>query len=530
MSRPRALVVSLLTSMLLTIPAVARAEPIAITILAPVQGETVGAIVPIAAETAGAVTTVAFDVAIGADPMWIPIGVDADPSDGWGTSWDATGVDGPATIRATAADGSSTATAMVDVVAHTDPPALEVSLSRAAFSPNRDRSAEWTQVHVTVDEDVALVIEILDREGKVLRRLTDERVLAGTASERWNGTGETGRTLTDGRYEVRASVVDDLGNAAEAAVPVILDTKRPAVRWDGARPDPYLGTGRVRFSIRVSDRSLKLGVRAIVRDSTERVAKRYDALSFPGGSLAFEWNGRNERGRPTEPGLHTAEILVRDDAGNVGTTGRQPFRNHRPVHALVTRRAENSGRRVALTFDDCWNAGAWDRILDVLHAKHAGGSFFCLGPSVAGHPSLARRTVAEGHTVGSHGSDHANVASLSPDEIRTRVRSDVRAWWDAARVTPIPYFRPPFGLFDAAAQTVLGQEGIRYLVIWDVDPWDWSSPGSTVVTQRVMSGVHRGSIVVLHAIDGTARALPGLIDRLRARHLEPVTLEELLHR
>lgn len=69
-----------------------------------------------------------------------------------------------------------------------------------------------------------------------------------------------------------------------------------------------------------------------------------------------------------------------------------------------------------------------------------------------------------------------------------------------------------------------------YLVVWDVDPWDWSNPGSAAVTQRVMSHVRRGSIVVLHAVDGTARALPGLIDRLRARNLEPVTLEELLHR
>ena len=52
--------------------------------------------------------------------------------------------------------------------------------------------------------------------------------------------------------------------------------------------------------------------------------------------------------------------------------------------------------------------------------------------------------------------------------------------------------------------------GRRVLALgpWDVDPWDWSSPGATAVTRRVMSDVHRGSIVVLHAIDGTAARSP----------------------
>jgi peptidoglycan/xylan/chitin deacetylase (PgdA/CDA1 family) len=528
MSRPRAPIVALLAFTLVTIPAVAHAQAIDIVIVAPVQGESVGAIVPIVAETTGAVTSVTFDASVGGDlPVWSS--VDTDPSDGWEASWNATGLDGYAEIRATGTDGSETVTAMVAVEVHTSSPALELSLSRAAFSPNRDRSAEWTVVTVSVDEDATLVLEILDAEGKVRRRLADEPIGAGRTSVRWNGTGDSGRTLADGRYEVRAAVADEVGNVAETIDPVIIDTKRPALHWDGARPDPYVG-GRVRFSARASDRSSELVVRAIVRDAVDRVAKRFDAITHADGAFAFEWNGRDERRRPTEPGLHTVEILVRDDAGNVATTGRQPFRNHRPVHALVTRWSEGAGRRVALTFDDCWNTGAWQRILDVLHAKHAGASFFCLGGAVTGHPSLARRTVAEGHTVGSHGFDHSNVASLSADEIRARVRSDVRAWWEAARVTPIPYIRPPFGLFDTEAQSVLGQEGFRYLVLWDVDPWDWSSPGATAVTRRVMSDVHRGSIVVLHAIDGTARALPGLIDRLRARNLEPVTLETLLHR
>ena len=153
-------------------------------------------------------------------------------------------------------------------------------------------------------------------------------------------------------------------------------------------------------------------------------------------------------------------------------------------------------------------------ILDVLHAKHAG----LLCGAVTGHPSLARRTVAEGHTVGSHGFDHSNVASLSADEIRARVRSDVRAWREAARVTPIPHPTAVRAVRYRGERARSG--GVPVTGLWDVDPRDWSSPGATAVTRRVMSDVHQGSIVVLHAIDGTACAL-GPTDRLRVGTSSP---------
>jgi hypothetical protein len=159
---------------------------------------------------------------------------------GWEASWNATGLDGYAEIRATGT-GPETVTAMVAVEVHTSSPALELSLSRAAFSPNRDRSAEWTVVTVSVDEDAARALEILDAEGKVRRRLADEPIGAGRTSVRWNGTGASGRTLADGRYEVRAAVADEVGNVAGTIVPVIVDTKVP--RSTGTGPGRSLRGG-----------------------------------------------------------------------------------------------------------------------------------------------------------------------------------------------------------------------------------------------------------------------------------------------
>jgi peptidoglycan/xylan/chitin deacetylase (PgdA/CDA1 family) len=321
--------------------------------------------------------------------------------------------------------------------------------------------------------------------------------------------------------------MDAVGNVGSAAARVVVDTRAPHVRWVRIGPDPYRGAGDVRLDFRASDRSPVLVSSVRLTDAGGRAIARLGPAPFPGGSERLTWDGTRRDGPPAEPGLVTAQLEVRDDAGNVAIA-EVPFRNHRPVPNLLLRRVEGADGRVALTFDDCWNVSAWERILDVLEAKHAGGSFFCLGAFVAGAPELARRTVEAGYTIGSHGWDHANVAALSPEAIRWRVRADADVWWRVAHVTPVPFFRPPGGAIDAGAHAVLGTEGFRYSVLWDVDPWDWTNPGPAAVTEPVLAHVRSGSIVVLHALDGTAQALPGLIDRLRARGLEPVTLAQLL--
>ena len=68
------------------------------------------------------------------------------------------------------------------------------------------------------------------------------------------------------------------------------------------------------------------------------------------------------------------------------------------------------------------------------------------------------------------------------------------------------------------------------MVMWDVDTLDAKSPtegGPTAadIVAKVLSRAQGGSIVQLH-VGGynTLEALPGIVDGLRARGLEPVSL------
>jgi peptidoglycan/xylan/chitin deacetylase (PgdA/CDA1 family) len=69
-------------------------------------------------------------------------------------------------------------------------------------------------------------------------------------------------------------------------------------------------------------------------------------------------------------------------------------------------------------------------------------------------------------------------------------------------------------------------------ITWDVDPSDWTNPGSGAVYSRVVEATQPGSIVLMHDgggnRGGTLAALPAIVDTLRARGYRFATVSELL--
>jgi peptidoglycan/xylan/chitin deacetylase (PgdA/CDA1 family) len=513
----------------LALPGIAWADAITVAITSPSSGSTVIGPVEIVAETTGPVISVTFDVSMDAGTTWLPIGTDTDPSDRWSVSWEPGSQGGSATLRALATDGVDTETATVAVRLEPAAAPVSVSLSRSAFSPNGDGRADQILVRIHLHATAVLTLRVLGDGGAALRTLL-EAVPSGPDDlvVPWSGEGADGRTLPDDRYRIVLRVTDERGNVWSTRSAVVLDTRAPRPRRFSVRPDPYRGVGSVRFAFRVPDRGPRVNLVAVVADAGgHRIAALPPIVHRP-GVIRLDWDGLDARARPALPGLHTVTVRVRDDAGNVDVSKPYPFRDHRPVTSRPVRSAERAGDRVALTFDDCYDVGAWQRILSALAASDAGGSFFCLGPNVLAHPALARRTVAAGHTIGAHGWDHANASSLSASHLRDRVRREAAAWWQVARATSVPFYRPAYGEYDPEALRAVGDEGYAFTVLWDVDPSDWSRPGASSIVSRVVSHARSGSIVVLHVTDQTASALPALIRGLRDRGLELATLAELL--
>jgi peptidoglycan-N-acetylglucosamine deacetylase len=172
--------------------------------------------------------------------------------------------------------------------------------------------------------------------------------------------------------------------------------------------------------------------------------------------------------------LGTARTLAAD----VMTTprvGRKQFPQTLPL----------ANKELVLTFDD----GPWPtttpKVLEALKHECVEATFFLLGRNAAAHPAIAKRELAEGHSLGHHSFSHPLLNHMSPEraaaEISRGIEADEAAVYGVKRSEPAtPFFRFP-GF--AASPALLDAVNSRGMVVFGADVWasDWNpmSPDCT---------------------------------------------------
>ncbi|HEV2857674.1 MAG TPA: polysaccharide deacetylase family protein [Solirubrobacterales bacterium] len=178
---------------------------------------------------------------------------------------------------------------------------------------------------------------------------------------------------------------------------------------------------------------------------------------------------------------------------------------------------------VALTFDD-GPSDYTDDFLAVLREKGVVGTFFQVGQEMPGREEVMRQILAEGHELGDHTMNHVEFPGY--DQI-AGAAARIRAY---THFKPC-LFRPPGGGVNSGVVATAGSLGMR-TINWDVDPRDWSLPGSGAIYSEIVSHARSGSIILMHDGGGprgeTLAALPRIIDTLRARGFGFATVSELL--
>jgi len=104
------------------------------------------------------------------------------------------------------------------------------------------------------------------------------------------------------------------------------------------------------------------------------------------------------------------------------------------------------------------------RVLELMAAHGATGTFFFLGEVAERCPALVRQVVEAGHEVGSHGHRHRRVMPMTRREFRDDVARSLRAIEDAGGRRVLGY-RAPYFSIKADVQwpiEILGELGIRY--------------------------------------------------------------------
>ncbi|MGV0351560.1 polysaccharide deacetylase family protein [Corynebacterium guaraldiae] len=181
---------------------------------------------------------------------------------------------------------------------------------------------------------------------------------------------------------------------------------------------------------------------------------------------------------------------------------------------------------VAITYDD-GPGELTAQLLDTLKAKDAHASFMVLAPSATVHPELLRRMKAEGHTVGSHTASHRELNKLSPSDVDGEIKAGAAAIKAATGESP-RWMRPPYGATNGTVDAAARANG-QAQALWSVDTVDWKDRNAEHVCEAAVSGAQPGSIVLMHDIHATTvGAADCVIDGLRAKGLEPVSLDRLI--
>ena len=217
---------------------------------------------------------------------------------------------------------------------------------------------------------------------------------------------------------------------------------------------------------------------------------------------------------PGNPNALGTERVLAVDARTTPRVGRKEFSVTLPL----------APKELVLTFDD----GPWPtttpKILDALKAECVRATFFLIGRNAEANPQLARRELAEGHSIGHHTYSHPllNFVLLAQAEadINRGIEADEYAVYGVRRSEPTtPFFRFP-GF--ASSPTLLDYLASRGLVVFGADVWasDWLPMAPDVELQLILGRIDKvgSGIVLFHDTkQETARMLPAFLRELKRR-------------
>jgi peptidoglycan/xylan/chitin deacetylase (PgdA/CDA1 family) len=183
---------------------------------------------------------------------------------------------------------------------------------------------------------------------------------------------------------------------------------------------------------------------------------------------------------------------------------------------------------IALTFDDGYDWEATAAIVRILHRHNVRATFFPIARYVSAHPHLWAHIANLGFAVGNHTISHRELAPLADAAVEQEICGARRIIERVTGHTNVHQFRPPYGEWDSRILRIAARCGYTRLVLWDVDPRDWSGISAAEIVRRATTGVG-GSIVLLHAGPAnTVTALPHIIRSYRSRGFNFVGIPRLV--
>lgn len=205
-------------------------------------------------------------------------------------------------------------------------------------------------------------------------------------------------------------------------------------------------------------------------------------------------------------------------------------KNHEPttispqVEKLIRKynvifQGDTKKKKIYLTFDEGYENGYTESILDTLRENEVKALFFITGLYLKTSPDLVKRMLKEGHAVGNHSLNHPSLPTLNNAQMENEILG-LEKRFNSVTGKRFKYLRPPAGQYSEKVLAAADQLGYK-TVFWSFAYEDFdinNQKGSQYAYDKVMDNLHPGAVILLHAVSkDNAEGLSRIIQGIKAR-------------
>ena len=154
---------------------------------------------------------------------------------------------------------------------------------------------------------------------------------------------------------------------------------------------------------------------------------------------------------------------------------------------------------VYLTFDEGYEAGYTEQILNTLKENNVKATFFITAHYVNSQPDLVKRMIDEGHIIGNNTVNHYSMPDLTDEKIKSEIQELHTAIYNKFGYE-MKYLRPPMGEYSERTLNTIQSLGYT-TVMWSFayDDWDENKQGrEDYAKEKILNNIHNGAVILLH--------------------------------
>lgn len=172
--------------------------------------------------------------------------------------------------------------------------------------------------------------------------------------------------------------------------------------------------------------------------------------------------------------------------------------------------------KVAISFDAAWGADKTEKIMEICKEYNVNATFFLTGIWVEAYPEMVKKISDNGFEIGTHSNTHPDMTKLSQGQMQMELEKCISIIENITN-KKVELFRAPFGAYNDTLLETAEKMNLK-TIQWDVDSLDWKGLSAMDITNRIINGARKGSIILCHNnSDHILDALPLVLDRLQKK-------------